>query len=155
MVVSPSEFMAAVEEFFMTGMVVLAIVLATARAYIAKLLFAIESAGLSDFAFICLLSIVAVLVCLGARTSHLLMCLTEREQDEEVASEIDNRLFGRVGARSGIPGVIMEGGVWKVVAVKRDSRRQKGAPGGQRRAVHHVDPKRTDNVLRVELSREI
>jgi len=155
MAVSPSEFMAAVEEFFMTGMVVLAIVLATARAYIAKLLFAIESAGLSDFVFICLLSIVAVLVCLGARTSHLLMCLTEREQDEEVASEIDNRLFGRVGARSGIPGVIMEGGVWKVVAVKRDSRRQKGAPGGQRRAVHHVDPKRTDNVLRVELSREI
>lgn len=132
MAVSPSEFMAAVEEFFMTGMVVLAIVLATVRAYIAKLLFAIESAGLSDFVFICLLSIVAILVCLGVRTSHSLTCLTERQPDEELGSEIDNRLFGRVGARSGIPGVIMEGGVWKVVAVRQDARCQKDASGDQR-----------------------
>ena len=76
-----------VEQFLLTGLISLAIVFATMRAYIAKILVSMEAAGFSTF-FICtLLGLLSVYGCIAAVRCYA-WCQPDEEQgmiDEDLA----------------------------------------------------------------------
>jgi len=60
-----ASFIHGVEQFFLTGLISLAIVFATIRAYVAKLLLSMEVAGFSPLFIISLLSVLSIYGCIA------------------------------------------------------------------------------------------
>ncbi|KAF8154471.1 hypothetical protein B0H34DRAFT_799254 [Crassisporium funariophilum] len=83
-----ASFIDGVEEFFLTGLIALAIVFATIRAYFAKLLAYIDSAGPLGSFLACLLFALAAYFCF-AIIRCCLWCKEVRDEENSSIQELD------------------------------------------------------------------